>query len=169
MNTLTESLIAELEHEAATTRRVLERVPEDRFSWAPHAKSMTLGKLAQHIAEIPGGIASILDPPESQLPPVPLTEPASRDALLATLDRSVAEAMSKIRSWGDDYLMADCRVLHGERVAMAGPRIRWVRTAMLSHWYHHRAQLTVYLRLLDVPVPAIYGPSADEAIPATAG
>ena len=168
MNTLTESLIAELEHEAATTRRVLERVPEDRFSWAPHAKSMTLGKLAQHIAEIPGGIASILDPPESQLPPVPLTEPASRDALLAALDRSVAEAISKIRSWGDDYLMADCRVLDGETVVMAGPRIGWVRALMLNHWYHHRGQLTVYLRLLDVPVPAIYGPSADEAIPATA-
>lgn len=168
MNTLTESLIAELEHEAVMTRRVLERIPEDRLSWAPHAKSMTLGKLAMHVAGIPGAIASLLDPPESRIPPVPVPEATSRDELLSTLDRSVADAVSKLRSWGDAHLMGDCRVLAGERVAMAGPRVRWVRAAMLNHWYHHRGQLTVYLRLLDVPVPALYGPSADEAVPATA-
>lgn len=168
MSTLTDSFIAELENEAATTRRVLERVPEDRLPWAPHAKSMTLGKLAQHIAEIPGRIADLLDPPESQIPPAP--PPAtSRDEILSILDRSVANAVSKLRAWGDAYLMEDCRVMFGDRVVMAGPRIRWVRAAMLNHWYHHRGQFTVYLRLLDVPVPSVYGPSADEAVPATAG
>ena len=169
MSALTDSLIAELENEAATTRRVLERVPEDRLSWAPHAKSMTLGRLAQHVAEIPGKIADLLDPPESRMPSSPPPPVTSRDEILSILDQSVANAVSKLRSWGDAYLMEDCRVYFGDRVAMAGPRLRWVRAAMLNHWYHHRGQLTVYLRLLDVPVPSVYGPSADEPVPATAG
>ena len=169
MSALTDYLIAELENEAATTRRVLERVPEDRLSWAPHAKSMTLGRLAQHVAEIPGRIADLLDPPESRMPSSPPPPVTSRDEILSILDQSVANAVSKLRSWGDAYLMEDCRVYFGDRVAMAGPRLRWVRAAMLNHWYHHRGQLTVYLRLLDVPVPSVYGPSADEAVPATAG
>src|SRR5690606_35922709 len=105
MSALIDSLIAELENEAATTRRVLERIPEDRFSWAPHPKSMTLGKLAQHIAGIPGFMADLLDPPESQIPTTPVSEPTSRAELLSTLDQSVANAVSKLRSWSEDHLM----------------------------------------------------------------
>lgn|SRR5690606_4677702 len=169
MTVLTDLLVAELENEAASTRRVLERVPEDQFSWTPHAKSMTLGKLAQHVASIPGAIADLLDPAESRIPHSPAPEAASRDEILSILEQSVANAISKLRKWGDSYLMEDCRVFFGDRLVMAGPRIRWVRAAMLNHWYHHRGQLIVYLRLLDVPVPGVYGPSADEQIPATAG
>ena len=169
MSALTDSLVAELENEAATTRRVLERVPEDHLSWAPHAKSMTLGKLAQHVADIPGSMANLFDPPESRIPFRPAPAATSRAEILSILEESVANAVSKLRSWGDAYLMEDCRVYFGDRVAMAGPRLRLVRTAMLNHWYHHRGQLLVYLRLLDVPVPSVYGPSADEPAPVPAG
>jgi uncharacterized damage-inducible protein DinB len=169
MSALTDSLIAELENEAATTRRVLERIPEDRLSWAPHAKSMTLGKLAQHIAGIPGFSADVFDAPESQMPMAHPQAPSSRAEVLSLLDQSVANAVAKLRKWGDAYLQEQCRVLAGDRVLIAGRRIELVRKVMLSHWYHHRGQLTVYLRLLDVPVPSVYGPSADEPVPATAG
>ncbi|HEX7118187.1 MAG TPA: DinB family protein [Longimicrobiales bacterium] len=159
---MTEALIAELEREAEATRRVLERVPEDRLSWAPHEKSMTLGQLALHVAGLPGVIANMVDPPETDPPVVPHPEARSREELLAELDRSVAEAAAKLRSWSDEYFRAEWRMRSDGRTLVAARRDVVVRSALLNHVYHHRGQLTVYLRLLDVPVPAIYGPSADE-------
>lgn len=159
---ITDALVAELTSEAATTRRVLERVPEDSLGWSPHRKSMSLGQLALHIAQLPGGLAELLDPPVSALPTVPLPEATSRAEILSHLEESVAFATERLTAWGDEGLQAEWRMTRGEETVLALPRLAMVRTTMLNHWYHHRGQLLVYLRLLDVSVPPVYGPSADE-------
>jgi uncharacterized damage-inducible protein DinB len=160
--TLTDALIAELTSEAATTRRVLERVPGDKLSWRPHQKSMTLGQLALHIAQLPGAIANLVSQLTVEVPAVPVTEATSRDQLLSTLDESVATATEKLSGWGDTGLMARWKMTRGPATLLEMPRIGMIRSVMLNHWYHHRGQLVVYLRLLDVPVPSVYGPTADE-------
>lgn len=162
--TLTDSLIDELNQEAEGTRRVLERVPEDRLSWRPHPKSMSLGELALHIAQVPAGVSALLDGPSGEAPDFSGARPeaASRGELLSALDDSIAEATSRLRRWGDEGLAAEWRMTKGDETLMAMPRIGMTRSVMLNHWYHHRGQLMVYLRLLDVPVPAVYGDSADE-------
>lgn len=164
--TMTDSLIEELKQEAGATRRVLERVPEDELSWTPHPKSMSLGQLALHVAQTPGGVAELLSGPTAE-PPDFSTRPqaASRAELLATLDESVANATAKLSSWGDEGLAVEWRMVRGAETLMALPRGGMVRAIMLNHWYHHRGQLLVYLRLLGVPIPAIYGDSADEPAP----
>jgi uncharacterized damage-inducible protein DinB len=159
---ITDALIAELEQEADTTRRVLERVPEGELSWTPHPKSMTLGQLALHVAGLVGGVARLLDPPAAELPNVPLVEATSRSELLSVLDENVAIARKLLASWQDDGLLAEWKMMNGDETLLALPRLGMVRSIMLNHWYHHRGQLVVYLRILDVPLPAVYGPSADE-------
>lgn len=160
--TMAGPLIDELTREAETTRRVLERVPEDKLSWKPHAKSMSLGQLALHVAQTPGGVAEFISQPEREAPDFGRPEPASRQELLSALEESVATAKAKLSSWGDAGLMAEWKMKRGGDTLMALPRIGMVRSIMLNHWYHHRGQLVVYLRLLNVPVPSVYGPSADE-------
>lgn len=160
--TRTESLIAELEQEAATTREVLERVPEDELSWRPHPKSMSAGQLALHIALLPGTFAEMLDQRALEVPGIPLREPDSVDEVLSTLGESVDVAARKFAEWGDGGLEEERRVTRDGETVLEIPRGGMLRAGLLNHWYHHRGQLTVYLRLLDVPVPAVYGPSADE-------
>lgn len=160
--TKTDELMAELKRESATTRRVLERVPEDQLSWKPHAKSMSLGELALHIAQLPRGIAELLGELSVEVPAVPLREATSREELLSAFDQAVAVAATTIAEWGEDGLAAEWRLTRDEHTLFALPRAAVVRTLMLNHSYHHRGQLTVYLRLLGVPVPAVYGPTADE-------
>lgn len=162
MTTLEQRLIAELANEAGSTRKVLERVPEDRLSWAPHPKSMTLGQLAQHVAVLPGAIAGLLAEADTQVPNVPRPEATSVADLLGTLDWSVSTATAALAGWGEAGLLSEWRLLAGEEMLMTMPRIDAVRAIMLNHWYHHRGQLVVYLRLLEIPVPAVYGDSADE-------
>jgi uncharacterized damage-inducible protein DinB len=162
MITMAGPLIDELTREAATTRRVLERVPEDKLSWKPHAKSMSLGQLALHVAQTPGGVAQLLGQTECEPPQFRQPEATSRGELLAALDESIATAQSKLGAWSDSDLMAEWKLKRGGTTLMAVPRVGMVRSIMLNHWYHHRGQLLVYLRLLDVPVPSVYGPSADE-------
>lgn len=159
---LTAALVAELEAEAETTRAVLERVPEQHLSWAPHERSMTLGQLAMHIAGVPQGIAGLLREVVTEVPTVPLMAARSRAELLSTLATSVEVARDALRSWGDDGLRADWTMTSGGDPLIVRPRLEMVRSLMLNHWYHHRGQLTVYLRLLEVPVPPVYGPTADE-------
>jgi uncharacterized damage-inducible protein DinB len=159
---LTKALISELTSEAATTRRVLERVPADKLSWRPHQKSMTLGQLALHIAQLPGAIAELVSELNVEAPVVPLREATSRDQLLSTLDESVATATAKLSGWDDNDLRAEWKMTRGPQTLLQVPRIGMIRSVMLNHWYHHRGQLVVYLRLLDVPIPSIYGPTADE-------
>lgn len=158
----TDGLIAELRREAESTRRVLERVPSDKLSWKPHEKSMSLGQLALHTAGVPGGLAELLDERIREVPIVPLPEATSLKEILSVLDRYTAIAEDKLLAWGEAGLMETWKLTREGIPILEAPRFEMVRTLMLNHWYHHRGQLTVYLRLLDVPVPAIYGPSADE-------
>ena len=157
-----EMLVQELEQEAQTTRRVLERVPGDQLAWKPHDRSMSLGQLALHIASMPGAIAEI-----TQISPFPVPEfeqPSAKSAteLVPTLEQSVVKARSILQKLDDADLAKIWRVMDGDRQVMALPVGAALRTLMLNHWYHHRGQLSVYLRQVGVPVPSIYGPSADE-------
>jgi uncharacterized damage-inducible protein DinB len=157
-----DALIQELEQEAQTTRRVLERVPDDRLDWKPHAKSMSLGQLALHVATMPGGVSTMAR--QSPFPKPEFTQPGATAAaqLLPALDESVATAKTNLRAIGDAGLSSIWRVVDGDTELMALPVGAVLRFIMLNHWYHHRGQLSVYLRELNVPVPSIYGPSADE-------
>jgi len=157
-----ELLLQELEQEAQTTRRVLERVPNDRLTWKPHDRSMSLGQLALHIASVPGTIAEI-----SQISPFPVPkfeQPSATSAaeLIPALDESLEKARTILRTLDEADLAKVWRVMDGDREVMAIPVGAVLRTIMLNHWYHHRGQLSVYLRQVGVPVPSIYGPSADE-------
>jgi len=156
------ALLLELEQEAETTRRVLERVPGDRLSWKPHAKSMSLGQLALHIAMVPGAVAQLST--QAQVPPPQFIhpEPASAAELIPALDKNVQQAKEVLRGMDDAALGRTWRVVDGDKEVMAVPVGGLLRSIMLNHWYHHRGQLSVYLREVGVPVPSIYGPSADE-------
>ncbi|MET3696627.1 uncharacterized damage-inducible protein DinB [Bacillus oleivorans] len=159
---ISDLLIAELKRESEATKRVLERVPEDRLSWKPHQKSMSLGQLAFHTADVPGGLAEFFDEPVREVPVVPLPKVTSLNVILSTMDKHIKTVENKFLKWGEAGLMETWKLTHQGFVIMEAPRIEMVRTLLLNHWYHHRGQLTVYLRLLDVPVPAVYGSSADE-------
>jgi uncharacterized damage-inducible protein DinB len=160
--TLIESLLQELEAETPATRRVLERVPDDRLAWRPHRKSRPLGTLAFHIAHLPGALAELAVQSEVGVFNVVDPIPTSTAEVVATLDESVAKAKRVLRGMDDATATAPWRLVDGDRLLIEMPRIAFLRSTLLNHWYHHRGQLTVYLRELDVPVPAIYGPSADE-------
>ena len=156
-----DDLLQELEQEAQTTRRVLERVP-DNLSWKPHEKSMSLGQLAMHVATTPGGVAEVASQPSFQIAEFRQASAASAAELIPALEASMARAREILGSMDAAALQATWRVMDGDREVMAMPRGAFLRSIMLNHWYHHRGQLSVYLRLLGVPVPSIYGPSADE-------
>jgi uncharacterized damage-inducible protein DinB len=158
------SMLQELDQEAQTTRRLLERVPNDRLGWKPHPKARTLGQLALHVAAVPGAVASFACAPSPVQVPSFAGDPspASDAELLPALDESIATAKSKLGALDDAALAAPWRLMAGERELFAAPRGVFLRSVMLNHWYHHRGQLSAYLRELDVPIPSIYGPSADE-------
>jgi uncharacterized damage-inducible protein DinB len=156
-------MLQELEEEARTTRRVLERVPDDKLTWRPHEKARTLGELAMHVAIVPGAVAELITSPSpAQVPQ--FTDPTTQRAseLVSTLEESIAKAKRVLGGVDDATLLETWRMVQGEREVFAVPRVALLRSIMLNHWYHHRGQLTVYLRELDVPIPSIYGPSADE-------
>lgn len=157
-----EWLINEFKEEVKTTRHVLKRIPGDRLSWAPHSKSMSLGQLALHVAKIPGELAELFSELTQEVPSVPLSEATSLEEILSTLDESEAIAVEKLSSWGEEDFGVEWKMVQGGNTIMAAPRMVMVRQLMLNHWYHHRGQLTVYLRLLDVALPPVYGSSADE-------
>ena len=164
MPTLAAVLAAEIENEGKTTRRVLERVPEGRNDWRPHPRSMSLGELASHIAALPGVFSRLATQPSfdvatANFRPVPAE---SRAALLATHDDSIASAIRFLGELSDADAMAPFRMHRGEQEIFTLPRLGLMRVLACNHVYHHRGQLSVYLRLLDVPLPSIYGPSADE-------
>jgi uncharacterized damage-inducible protein DinB len=156
------AFIQELELEGARTRRVLERAPSDKLTWTPHAKSMPLGKLAMHIAVIPGRLSAWILTDEFHFSPNPTPEPASTAEILAAHDASIVTAKENLTKVGDAGLTAMWSAKMGDKTLMTMPKGALVRSLVLNHWFHHRGQLSVYLRLLDVPVPSIYGPSADE-------
>jgi uncharacterized damage-inducible protein DinB len=156
-------MLQELEQEAQTTRRVLERVPDNRLGRRPHEKARTLGELALHVAIVPGGVAQLVaSPSPAQAPQFIDPSPKSASELIPALDDSIAKAKKVLGAMDDLALTATWRMMQGERELFAVPRVALLRSIMLNHWYHHRGQLTVYLRELGVRVPSIYRPSADE-------
>lgn len=159
-----EPMMKELRQEAVITRRILERVPADKLGWKPHAKSMSLGQLALHIATIPGGISKIAKLDEFDVAAANFDPPAPGDAkeILAALDANVKTAEEYLGELNETAATGTWRLkANGKEVSMM-PRVELLRTILLSHWYHHRGQLSVYLRLLEVPVPVIYVRSAGE-------
>jgi len=164
---LSEALLPEFDHEMANTRKTLERVPEDKFNWKPHQKSFAMGHLATHLATIPSWAPmtiakeSIDIAPEGE--PPPKAEPAkSRAELLERFDHNVAAARAALAAASDEILLKPWTLLSGGKTIFTLPRIAAIRSFVMNHNVHHRAQLGVYLRLNDMPVPSIYGPSADE-------
>jgi uncharacterized damage-inducible protein DinB len=164
---ISKSILPEFDHEMANTRKTLERVPDDKFSWKPHEKSMTLGGLATHLANIPGWTKNTFEADELDIappgaPPYKLEEAKSTAELLEAFDKNVASARAALEGATDENWQGKWSLLMTGKPIFTLPRTAVMRGFILSHSIHHRAQLGVYLRLLDVPVPSIYGPSADE-------
>jgi uncharacterized damage-inducible protein DinB len=160
---LVDMLLPEFDHEMATTRRLLERVPDDRLSWTPHAKSFTLAQLAQHVATIPMWGTMTLTSNELDLAGGFTNPPAeSRTALVKLFDENAARARSELTGKTDAELMAPWTLKRGADIIFSMPKASVWRSFVMNHLVHHRAQLSVYLRMQDVPLPAMYGPTADE-------
>jgi uncharacterized damage-inducible protein DinB len=161
---IAKSLLAEFEQELGTTRKFLERVPEERLTWRPHEKSMTVGQLALHIAQTPEGVLRLTEPDEAAPPDFNAgrPQPATLREVLDTLDHSAAYLRQTLPAMDDRRMSKTFQVVQGGRTLMSLPRAAFLRSIMLNHWYHHRGQLGVYLRLLGTAVPSSYGPSGDE-------
>ena len=163
---IADALLPEYDHETGTTRRLLERTPEAELAWKPHDKSMTLGQLAGHIANIPHWCNAVIETTVFDVATagedVRPRQPTSIAALLAEFDLKVAGARALLATTGDAAMLAPWTFKQGDHVIFTMPRIAAVRSFIMNHLIHHRGQLSVYLRLKDVPLPPIYGPTADE-------
>ena len=164
---LSEMILPEFDLEMANTRKSLQRVPEDKFEWKPHEKSTSLGGLATHLANIPSWTKNTFEQDELDLapsgaPPLRLEPVKSRAELLAAFDKNITSARAALEKASDEDWQGKWSLLHGGKAIFTMPRTAVMRGFVMNHLIHHRAQLGVYLRLLDVPVPSIYGPSADE-------
>ena len=159
--TLQQFLLDEFEREVRRSRHALEQVPEGKYDWKPHDRSMLFGYLADLVATMPGWIANMARATELNLADSPGYSLQSTESLLATFDKLVAEARSAIAGLKDADIAVPWSLKHGDRVLFTSPRGETIRSTV-NHLIHHRGQLTVYLRLIDVPVPSIYGPTADE-------
>jgi len=155
--------LKELEQEAQATRNMLQRVPNDKFSWQPHPKSMTISKLVSHIAELPSWITIALTTNELDFATVPYNtnEPKTIEEVLALLEKNVADARTQLEATNEDVLEENWTMRNGNQIYMVRTKAEVVRVSF-SQTSHHRAQLGVFLRLLDIPIPGSYGPSADE-------
>jgi uncharacterized damage-inducible protein DinB len=161
--TIAKALLAEFEVQAPVTRKFLERLPEDKLTWKPHNKSMSAGQLAYHLASVPGGIVRFVQNNPAQAPEsFKFPQPASREEILKAFDESISAVRSVLPKFDDAAMNETWRMVAGGQEVMAQPRATFLRDVMLSHWYQHRGQFSVYLRMLDVAVPASWGPSADE-------
>lgn len=163
-DSIAQALFAEFETQAPVTRRFLERLPEDKLTWKPHEKSLTAGQLAYHLGSVPGGVLRFALNNPAQAPDFrnAFPQPATKDEILNKLDESIATVREILPTLTDAAMNETWRLFAGEKELMAVPRHLFLRDIMLSHWYQHRGQFCVYLRLLNVPVPASWGPSADE-------
>ena len=165
-NNIATSLIAEMEQEAVTTRKTLERIPTEKFDWKPHEKSMTFVRLASHIAEMYGWTNHTLEESELDFAKMDYTPyvPASTEELVSFFDKTYASAIESLKRTSDETFMEPWSLKNGEQTYFTMPKVAVMRGMVLNHIVHHRGQLSVYLRLNDIPVPALYGPSADEGI-----
>jgi len=164
---LNKGMLAEFDNEMAGTRKTLERVPDYKLDWKPHAKSMTLRQLATHLALFPSWMISTFESASFDYAPVggePYKPPVlnSRKDFLEAFDRDVGKARQALEAASDAQLLETWSLLAGGKTVFAMPRIAVLRSMVMNHMIHHRAQLGVYLRLNDIPLPALYGPSADE-------
>ena len=159
-----DAFIVEFDHEMAATRRVLERVPDDAFEWTPHERSFSLGGLASHLAQLPHWGRQILEAEAYDLAGATGKSPAkaTRADILETFDRHVSDVRRTLTAGSDAELQAVWTLKRGTHVVLSMPRIAALHRFLLHHIIHHRGQMTVYLRLRDVPVPPLYGPTADE-------
>ncbi len=163
---IAQSFLKEFQTQAPITRRFLERLPQDKLTWKPHEKSMTAGQLAYHLAFVPAAVVKFVKNNPAQAPKsFEFPQPASRDEVLKLFDEGAATVRSELPKFTDDAMNETWRMVAGEREILAQPRVEFLRDVMFSHWYQHRGQFGVYLRLLNVPVPASFGPSADEPPP----
>ncbi|HKS76635.1 MAG TPA: DinB family protein [Terriglobales bacterium] len=165
MKPVLDPMLSEFREEATTTRRVLERVPKDKLAWKPHAKSMSLGQLANHIAMVPGRLAHITQGQSFDVTQGNFVPPQPKDMheIWAAFEQSVKDVEAHLQKMSEEESKEKWRLMHGDKQIFERPRVEVMRSIMLNHWYHHRGQMSVYLRLLDVPVPIIYGRSADES------
>lgn len=161
---LGQTLAAELRHEAIATRKMLERVPADKFDWQPHEKSMKLGRLASHVAEISHWTAATLTRDELDFETADYKPPTVTSAagLVEVFDNHLAEALELLENISDEELMKVWRLRNGDHILFELPKIAVIRSMVINHLIHHRGQLSVFLRLNDVPLPSVYGPTADE-------
>ena len=166
--TIGQSMLSEFDQEMQNTRKVLERLPEDKWSWKPHEKSGTVGWLAGHIATLPDWLTTTIKLDQLDYAPVggPTWRPPKTDTkaeVLAVFDKTIVDARAALAGVSDSDMMKGWTLLAGGKEVFTMPRIACIRSFVMNHLIHHRAQLGVYFRLLGVPVPGLYGPSADEA------
>jgi uncharacterized damage-inducible protein DinB len=159
---LAQSLLVEFESQVPVTRRFLERLPEDKLTWKPHSRSLTAGQLAYHLASVPGGVVRAAQKDQIPPPDFQFAQPASLQEVLDAFEQSVTTVREVLPGFDDAAMNATWRIVAGDQELAAMPRVVFLRNIMLNHWYQHRGQFCVYLRLLDVPVPSSWGPSADE-------
>jgi uncharacterized damage-inducible protein DinB len=160
---LAQSIFAEFETQAPLTRKFLERLPEDKLTWKPHAKSMSAGQLALHLARVPGGVVRFVQQNPQQAPDFAnAPQPSSLQEILNTYEESITAVRTLLPQFDDASMQETWRMLRGDTELLAIPRAQFLRDIMLNHWYQHRGQFSVYLRLLNVAVPTTWGPSADE-------
>ena len=158
-----QSLLSELNHELTATQKLLNRIPENKLGWKPHAKAMSLGQLALHVASIPGRIAGYAIDGVTEVDVlIAHPEPQSKTDILEAFTRDTEEARKILENYAGDWETNQWNLKQGDEIVLALPRSLLARLLMFNHWYHHRGQLSTYLRILDVEVPSIYGPSADE-------
>jgi len=156
-------LLPEFDHEFAETRKALERVPEDKFDWKPHKKSFSLHDLAAHLAEVPRWASVTLEEDHFDIEaPYERVVPETKDDILSGFDANLAEARKILAGTSGETMMEEWQMRKGDEVMMSMPKGAVLRSFIMNHNVHHRAQLGVYLRMLDVPVPGHYGPTADE-------
>ena len=159
---ISQSLLPEFDQEMVTARKTLERVPDGKFDWKPHAKSGSMGWLANHLADMPTWFATTIKQDSVDIANAPVESPKSTKQLLEKFDKGVVEARAALVGVSDADMMKPWSLMKSGQVLMTMPRIACLRTLVMNHLIHHRAQLGVYLRMNDIPVPAVYGPSADE-------
>lgn len=163
---LNKSLIAELQHEAASTRKLLLSVPTELFSWQPHDKSMTMERLAKHVADLQGWALLILAADETDMAARvnPITAATTTEEFVAIMDENVEQSIVALENATDEELNKKWLMRRGEMIIRELPKFAGIRFMMMNHLIHHRGQLSVYLRLNDIHVPGLYGPSADDRI-----
>lgn len=166
MMSICDEMLNEFHEELHATRRILDRVPADKLAWKPHEKSMSLGQLAMHIATVPGAIVFITTEDSFDVLKGNFTPPHPKAVaeIRAALEESIGKVEKALKEGNDGVAQASWHLMRGDQELQTRPRFKTWRSLMLNHWYHHRGQLSVYLRLLDIPVPSIYGPSADESV-----